>query len=134
MPTAKIKERQGIVDRHLKNSKAVGLDESAQLQHVYQAALALAATALHIEGYEVDPRIPDKHKKTIASSELTLGLDAATRRRFDAFRRKRNESQYDVADNSSPQEVESARKLVAVLQKAVNERIAQREQREQQRR
>jgi hypothetical protein len=59
-----------------------------------RAAFQAATAALAAAGYRASR--DNHHYRVIQSLELTLGKDAKFIRAFDAFRRKRNVSNYDI--------------------------------------
>lgn len=84
-----------LAERDLKNSGVPGLDPEWQLNMAYNAALHLAAAALAAAGYR--PSHESHHFRTISSLIQTIGANREMVDKFDAFRKKRNISQYDRA-------------------------------------
>jgi hypothetical protein len=63
------------------------------------------------------------HYRVIQSLELTLGKDAKFIRAFDAFRKKRNISSYDIGGGISHREVEEMIGIAQSLQQDVEQWI-----------
>jgi hypothetical protein len=55
----------------------------------------------------------------IQSLEFTLGTDAATIRKLDVFRKKRNITDYERADTVSEREADDMRRLAEKLRREV---------------
>src|SRR5262249_58896855 len=66
------------------------------------AALQAATAALAAAGYRAARE--SHHYRVIQSLELTVGKDAKFIRAFDAFRKKRNVSNYDIGGGISNRE------------------------------
>ena len=106
-----------VADRDLHDSDVAGLSADTQLGLVYNAALQLATAALAAEGYRAAR--DSKHLRTIESLALTIQLDGADVRRFDAFRRKRNISDYERAGATSELEAAEMKTFARDLQNSV---------------
>src|SRR5206468_10588744 len=79
-------------------------------------SLQAATAALAAAGYRASRE--NHHYRVIQSLELTLGKDAKFIRAFDAFRKKRNVSSYEGADERSEEhtsELQSRSDLVCRL-------------------
>jgi hypothetical protein len=63
------------------------------------------------------------HYRVIQSLELTVGKDAKFIRAFDAFRKKRNVSSYDIGGGISNREVVEMIAIAKALQESVQEWI-----------
>jgi hypothetical protein len=93
----------GIVTRDLKDSQAKDVSDDWRFAIAYNAALQAATAALAAAGYRASRE--KHHYRVIQSLELTLGKDAKFIRAFDAFRKKRNVSSYDIGGGISHREV-----------------------------
>ena len=94
-----------VIDRDLKDAQVSGVSPDWRLAIAYNAALQCAVAALAAHGYR-----PGKggshHYYGIESLRFTLGLDDAVIRTLDAFRKKRNISDYERAGLVSDVEVD----------------------------
>ena len=106
-----------VADRDLKACQTPALVPDWQFNIAYNAALQLAATALAAAGYDAERG--NHHYRIIQSLEFTLGLPAATIRKFDVFRKKRNITDYERADTISETEAEEMRQLAETLRISV---------------
>jgi len=106
-----------VADRDLNDSDVIGLSADTQLGLAYNAALQLATAALAAEGFRAAR--DSKHLRTIESLAFTIQLDGAAVRRFDAFRRKRNISDYERAGTSSQGEATEMKTLARDLLRRV---------------
>src|SRR5712692_10087788 len=93
-----------VADRDLTACKTPGLHNDWRFNIAYNAGLQLASAALAISGYQAERA--NHHYRVIDSLSHTLGTDAATIKKFDAFRKKRNVSDYERADTISDAEVD----------------------------
>jgi hypothetical protein len=82
-----------VADRDLAASKTPGLHNDWRFNIACNAALQLASAALAAAGYQAERS--NHHYRVIESMGLTLGVDAATLKMFDTFRKKRNISDYE---------------------------------------
>ena len=98
-----------LADRDLNDCRAKGLSEDWQLAIAYNAALQLATAALAATGYRA-PR-DAHHYRVIQSLTLTLGADSSVVAKLDAFRKKRNVSDYERVGLVSEKE---AQEMVAL--------------------
>jgi len=101
---SEISELFGIADRDLKDCRTEGLSADWRLNIAYNAALQLATAALAASGYRA--RRDAHHYRVIQSLALTIGTDRMLVIRFDAFRKKRNITDYDRAGAVSEHEAE----------------------------
>jgi hypothetical protein len=106
-----------VADRDLNDSDVVGLSVDTQLGLAYNAALQVATTALAAEGFRAAR--DSKHLRTIESLALTIQLDPAAVRKFDAFRKKRNVSDYERAGTASQREADEMKTFARDLRKKV---------------
>jgi hypothetical protein len=102
-----------IADRDLQACKTPGLIPDWRFNIAYNAALQLATAALAAAGFQAERT--NHHYRVIHSLEFTLGKDAATIRKLDVFRKKRNITDYERADTISDREAEEMRKLAEAL-------------------
>lgn len=106
-----------VADRDLNDCQAKDLSEDWQLAIAYNAALQLATTALAVCGYRATREA--HHYRVVQSLALTLGADDQLIARLDAFRRKRNLSDYERAGLVSEQEAKEMVTLARQLRKDV---------------
>lgn len=99
-----------IVERDLHDSEADALSADWRLNIAYNAALQSAKAALAASGY-LAGKAGNAHYHTLQSLTLTIGLDAKTVARLDAFRKRRNSTEYDTAGVTSDSEADEMRKL-----------------------
>ena len=102
----------GVMDRDLRDCQASGLSADWQLNIAYNAALQVAVAGLAAEGYRTTRE--SHHHRAIQSLSYTLGTNSKTIAQLDAFRKKRNISDYERAGNISDQE---AREMIALATK-----------------
>jgi hypothetical protein len=101
----------GIVERDLKDCRAQGVSSDWRFAIAYNAALQAATAALAAAGYRASR--DSHHYRVIQSLELTVAKDARFIRSFDAFRKKRNVSNYDIGGGISDGEVQEMIALAA---------------------
>jgi len=116
-----IEELFQIADRDLKDCQAKDLSEDWRFNIAYNAALQLAKAALAAAGYRTSREA--QHFRVIQSLQFTLGLKDSMIDQLDAFRKKRNISDYERAGLVSEMEVEEAIALARQLRKQVEGRI-----------
>ena len=102
-----------IIDRDLHDSQSPGLSADWRLGIAYNAALHVAITGLAIEGYRVARE--SHHFRAIQSLAFTLGCDDQLIAQLDAFRKKRNISDYERAGSVSAQEAQEVFNLAKTL-------------------
>lgn len=95
------------------------MSPEGRFQFAYHAALAMASAALHASGYRTNSNVPGHHANTVQSLEHTIGADVALVRKFDAFRRKRNQISYDAPLAVSGQEAADMLALAEQLRRDV---------------
>jgi hypothetical protein len=100
----------GIVVRDLKDSQAKDVSDDWRFAIAYNAALAAAGFRASRDNH---------HYRVIQSLELTVGKDGKFIRAFDAFRKKRNISNYDIGGGISHREVEEMIGIAKTLQQDV---------------
>jgi len=91
-----------VIDRDLSDCQSPGLSPDWRLGIAYNAALQVAVAGLAAEGYRVARE--SHHFRAIQSLAFTLGSDAALIAQLDAFRKKRNISDYERAGAVSAQD------------------------------
>ena len=111
----------GIVERDLKDSKAKGVSNDWRFAIAYNAALQASTAALAAAGYRATRE--SHHYRVIQSLSLTLGKDAAFIRSFDAFRKKRNVSNYDIGGGVSDRELQEMATIAQTLHAEVEQWI-----------
>lgn len=99
-----------IVERDLHASETANLSPDWRLNIAYNAALQSAKAALAASGY-LAGKAGNAHYHTLQSLTLTIGLDAKTVARLDAFRKRRNSTEYDTAGVTSDSEADEMRML-----------------------
>ena len=94
----------GIIDRDLHDCRSSGLSSDWKMAIAYNAALHVAIVGLAAEGYRVARE--SHHFRAIQSLGLTLGCSSKLIAQVDAFRKKRNISDYERPGSVSDREVE----------------------------
>ena len=102
-----------VIDRDLNDCQSEGLSPDWRLAIAYNAALQAALAGLAAEGYRVARE--SHHFRAIQSLSLTLGCDKALVAQLDAFRKKRNISDYERAGSVSIREAEEMQELAHAL-------------------
>lgn len=110
-----------VIERDLADCAIGGLSADARLGIAYNAALQSAVLALAVAGYRVTRE--RHHERALDSLRLTIGPDESEVRRLQAFRRKRNISDYDRAGSASAGEAAEMRDLAVGLHARVREWI-----------
>jgi hypothetical protein len=105
----------------LKDSEAKDVSDDWRFTIAYNAALQAATAALAAAGYRASRE--SHHYRVIHSLELTVRKDAKFIRAFDAFRKKRNVSNYDIGGGISHREVEEMIAIARTLQEQVQQWI-----------
>ncbi|HUY33539.1 MAG TPA: hypothetical protein VMV69_12390 [Pirellulales bacterium] len=118
-----IKDLLGVVVRDLRDCAAKGLSDDWRLAIAYNAALHCATAALAASGYRASRDA--HHFRVIQSLSLTLGVDNTLIKQLDAFRKKRNVSDYERAGAVSTAEVEEIAKLAGALRKRLEDWLRQ---------
>ncbi len=102
-----------IVDRDLRDCRTASLSSDWRFVIAYNAALQAATAALAAAGYRAAR--DSHHYRVIQSLELTIGCDPKLIRSFEAFRKKRNVSNYEVEGAISNQEVQEMTEIATHL-------------------
>lgn len=93
-----------IVSRDLKDASAKGLSEDWKFGIAYNAALKLCTALLHSSGYRPEKILAPY--RTLQALPLIVGEKHKSNADYlDACRKKRNETEYDLAGNVSEDEV-----------------------------
>ncbi len=102
-----------IADRDLEDCRREGLSADWQFAIAYNALLQSAVAALAAAGYRATREA--HHYRVLQSLSMTLGLPPEQVRPLDAFRKKRNLSEYErigsVSDREVREIVESAERI-----------------------
>jgi hypothetical protein len=109
----------GIVERDLGTSQNMSVPSDWRFAIAYNAALQVATAALAASGYRASRE--SHHYRTIHSLEFTVGTDTMRIRSLDAFRKKRNVSNYEVGGGISDAEVSEMIELALNLRKDLDE-------------
>lgn len=102
-----------VIDRDLADSQTQGLSPDWQLSIAYNAAVQVAMAGLSAEGYR--PSRESHHHRAIHSLPFTLKTEPAVVAQLDAFRKKRNISDYERAGATSQQEADEIVQLARRL-------------------
>jgi hypothetical protein len=106
-----------LAERDLSECQAVGLSPDWRLAIAYNSALQSATAALAAAGYRA---VRDGHHyRIIQSLAFTIGADADLIAKLDAFRKKRNISDYERSGSVSTQEAREIFGLARSLKVAV---------------
>lgn len=106
-----------IADRDPATSQVKDLPADWSLAIAYNAALQSATAALAAAGYRAAR--DSHHYRVIESLEFTVQSDPKLIRQFDAFRKKRNISSYEVGGAVSDREAQEMRALAVALRAQV---------------
>jgi len=93
-----------LVDRDLASCQTEALDPDWSFAIAYNACLGCAAAALAASGYHASRDA--YHYRVLQSLAHTIGIEPALLRKLDAFRKKRNLSDYEFAGLVSRRELE----------------------------
>ena len=108
-----IQDLLGVADRDLKDCAAKALSDDWRLAIAYNAALQCATAALAASGYRASRDA--HHFRIIQSLSLTLKSDVKLVGQLDAFRKKRNISDYERAGSISTAEAQEMTSLAREL-------------------
>ena len=106
-----------IADRDLRECQTAGLSPDWRLAMAYNSALGSATAALSAAGYRATR--DGHHYRIIQSLGYTIGAGADLIAKLDAFRKKRNISDYERSGYVSAQEAEEMFVLAGMLRKRV---------------
>jgi len=110
-----------IADRDLAACKAKELPADWKLAIAYNAGLQAATAALAAAGYRASR--DNHHYRVIQSLEFTIGAGRKRVDTFDAFRKKRNVSSYDLAGAVSDREADEMFRLAVEIRSEVEKWI-----------
>jgi hypothetical protein len=114
-----ISDLLALAERDLRECQASGLSPDWRLAIAYNSALQSAAAALAAAGYRA---VRDgRHYRTIQSLALTIGAGIDSIAQLDAFRKKRNISDYERSGSVSAQEAREMLVLARSLKKTVED-------------
>lgn len=114
---AEIADLLALAERDLKDARAKGLSEDWRFAIAYNAALQAASAALAASGFAVS-KGDSNHFRVLQSLSLTIGTDKKTVDRWDAYRKKRSISIYDVVGAITSAE---AREILAAARELVDD-------------
>jgi hypothetical protein len=106
-----------IVRRDMKDSRSKDVSNDWRFAISDNAALQAATAALAAAGYRASRE--SHHYRVIQSLSLTLGKSAEFIRNFDAFRKKRNVSNYDIGGGVSERELQEMTEMAETLREEV---------------
>jgi hypothetical protein len=112
-----IRELLGVIERDLKDCRTKGLSTDWRFAIAYNAALQTAVAALAANGYRASREA--HHFRVIQSLVFTIDAESSFIKRFDAFRKKRNLSGYEIAGSISDKEADEIIDLAEELKKKV---------------
>jgi hypothetical protein len=96
-----IQKLLGLADRDLASCATKGLGTDWQFTIAYNAALQSATAPLAAAGYRASREA--HHHRVIQALAFTIGASRELIRRFDAFRKKRNTSSYEMGGTITAQ-------------------------------
>ncbi len=111
-----------LADRDLADCRNRTLSADWRFNIAYNAALQCANAALAAAGYRAAKDA--HHFRVIQSLKFAIGADDRKIQKFDAFRKKRNISEYDHAGAISKTELSEMIELAVELRKSVEAWIA----------
>ncbi len=106
-----------LADRDLATCATEGLATDWRFAIAYNAALQSATAALAAAGYRASHEA--HHRRVIESLALTIGATRGLVRRFDALRKKRNISSYEMGGTISEKEAAEMAAFAADLRRQV---------------
>jgi uncharacterized protein (UPF0332 family) len=110
-----------LADRDLADCRNESLSADWRFNIAYNAALQCATAALAAAGYRAAKEA--HHYRVIQSLRYTLGSDEKLILKLDAFRKKRNISEYDHAGSITKTELNAMTDLAGELRRAVSEKV-----------
>jgi len=114
-----ISDLLALAERDLRECQAGGLSPDWRLAIAYNSALQSAAAALAAAGYRAAR--DGHHYRTIQSLAFTIGAGTDMMAQLDAFRKKRNISDYERSGSVSAQEAREMLVLARSLKKTVED-------------
>ncbi len=112
-----IRNLLGLSDRDLGVCQLKQLPADWRLAVAYNAALQAATAGLAAAGYRATR--DSHHYRVIQSLEFTVAPDKKLIETFDAFRKKRNTSSYDIAGSVSDREADEMFRLALTIRRDV---------------
>lgn len=112
-----IKGLLGLADRDLAACRTPGLATDWRFNIAYNAALQASIAALAAAGYRASREA--HHYRVIQSLVFTIAADPQLVRRFDAFRKKRNLTSYELGGAVSSREADEMAALAGELRRKV---------------
>lgn len=112
-----ISDLLALAERDLRESQAGGLSPDWRLAIAYNSALQSAKAALAAAGYRAARE--GQHYRIIQSLAFTIGADIDLVAKLDAFRKKRNVSDYERSGTVSVREAREMLLLAKGLKKMV---------------
>ena len=110
-----------LADRDLASCATKGLAADWRFAIAYNSALQSATAALAAAGYRAGHEA--HHRRVIESLAFTIGATRQVIGRFDAFRKKRNMSSYEIGGSISEKEAGEMAEFAADLRKQAEEWI-----------
>jgi HEPN domain-containing protein len=108
-----------VADRDLRDCQAAGLSDDGRLAFGYRAAIQCALAALAACGYR--PGREAHHYRVIQSLAHTIEMDTQLVAQLDAFRKKRNTGDYEIAGLITKKEADEMFILAQRLRKLVED-------------
>jgi len=112
-----IRELFALADRDLEDCELPGLSADRRLSIAYNAALQIAKAALAAKGYRVGREA--HHYWIIQSLAYTVEYDSKLVEKLDAFRKKRNISDYERTGAVSDIEADEMIKLAKMIKEDI---------------
>jgi hypothetical protein len=114
-----IKQLLKIVERDLRDCQSQGISADTQFTIAFNAALQAATAALRASGYRTSGQ--GHHVRVIDSLALTVGVTATTIQKLQAFGRKRNTCNYDIAGSVSDTDLAQMKQLASELRDKITQ-------------
>jgi hypothetical protein len=121
-----IQKLLALADRDLASCATAGLATDWRFAIAYNSALQSATVALAAAGYRASHEA--HHHRVIQSLAFTIGASRELIRRFDAFRKKRNISSYEMGGTISEKEAAEMAAFAGDLRQKVERWIREKHQ------
>jgi len=121
-----IQKLLALADRDLASCATAGLATDWRFAIAYNSALQSATVALAAAGYRASHEA--HHHRVIQSLAFTIGASRELIRRFDALRKKRNMSSYEMGGTISEKEAAEMAAFAADLRQQVERWIREKHQ------
>ena len=108
--SSEIKRLLKVVERDIRDSKTAGMSADWKLAIAYNAILQCSVAALAASGYR-PVKGAGHHHYAIESMRMTLGISEDDVRTIEAFRKKRNIADYEMAGAVSSGEADEIGEL-----------------------